>query len=78
MPIHVLNGLRSKLTFIIDQTISCLSGSKGEILIGTTSGDVIAFSEDDLTQINRFTNVFELYESLLLRITHYACTFLTM
>ena len=42
---------------IIDQTISCLSGNKGEILIGTTSGDVIAFSEDDLTQINRFTNV---------------------
>ena len=57
---------------IIDQIISCLSGSKGEILIGTTSGDVIAFSEDDLTQINRFTNVHELYESLLLRITHYA------
>ena len=42
---------------IIDRTISCLSGGKGEILIGTTGGDVITFSEDDLTQINRFTNV---------------------
>jgi putative methionine-R-sulfoxide reductase with GAF domain len=41
----------------IDQTISCLSGSKGEILVGTTGGDVIAFSDDDLTQISRFANV---------------------
>ena len=34
-----------------------MSGSKGEILVGTTDGDVIAFSDDNLTQINRFSNV---------------------
>ena len=41
----------------LDQTISCMSGTKGEFLIGTTGGDVITYYEDDLTQIDRFTNV---------------------
>ena len=42
---------------IDEMIISCLTGSKGGILVGTTGGEVIIFSEDNLMQLQKLINV---------------------
>ena len=45
------------IILLIGDTVSCPSRSKQGILIETTGGEMITYSEDGLTQINRFIDV---------------------
>ena len=58
------------IIIVIDETISCLSGNKGGILVGTTGGDVITFSEDNLTQKHKFTNAVRISYNICNKIWH--------